>query len=398
MTKIISSINVLAMSNFEILSLVITIVCLVSFSLVFTILFRNYNLNAIKDINEGKDDIELIDDALLEEKKAKKKKNKILKIIGRVIYYTVYAFVFVFFAFSLTSRIMDNSMLLGDNGFVVIASGSMSKKHSANTYLDEYNLNNQIQTYDIIGITKYKSFDQVSKYDVIAFKSNDGRVIVHRIISLTTVDDDIHVVTRGDASSSSDNNNLYGDYLTFNDIIGYYNNTNIPLVGSFVIFLQSNSGIITIVSIGYCVLMFDYYRTKLDKAINKRTNMLIELINYDESTPELTNYFQQELVYKGYKYIFSEGEFIKKVTLDDKEVVEGSDETIFSKTQKNKDEEVEVQIKDVKTEKIEKLEEKIDDEEISFMDLIKSIRKKRKEKKLEKEQNENKEVNESSEN
>ena len=45
------------MSSFEILSLVVTFVCLFSFCIVFTILFRNYNLNAIKDVKEGKEDI-----------------------------------------------------------------------------------------------------------------------------------------------------------------------------------------------------------------------------------------------------------------------------------------------------------------------------------------------------
>lgn len=320
------------MSQFEILSLVITFVCLFSFCTVFTILFRNYNLTAIKGIKEGKEDIELIDSVLLEENKKKNKKSKALRIVGRVTYYTLYACIFLFFGFSLVSRILDNSMLINDSGLVVIASSSMSKKYKDNTYLDEFDLNDQIQMYDIIGVSRYKDIKDVKLYDIIAFKANDGRTIVHRIISLKETDDgNIEVETKGDSNASKDTNALYDTSLKYEDIIGYYNHVNIPLLGSFVIFLQSNSGIITIVSIGYCVFMFDFYRSKLEKAILERTNLLIELIDYDPNEKEVNNYFQQELIYKGYKYIFNEGNFIKKELINDEEIINESNDKIYSK-------------------------------------------------------------------
>ena len=370
------------MSKFEILSLIITIVCLTSFCIVFTILFRNYNLNAIKDVKQGKEDIELIDNVLLDEKKKKTKKTKTLKIIGRVTYYILYIIVFTFFSFSLVSRILDNSMLFNNSGFVVIASGSMSEKHQDNKYLFDNNLNDQIDTYDIIGISKYNKIEDVKLYDIIAFKDKTGRTIVHRIVSLkeNELANNIEIVTKGDASSTLDNYSLYDNYLNYEDIIGHYNHKKVPLIGSFVIFLQSNSGIITILSIGYCVVMFDFYRNKLEKAILERTNLLIELIDYDVSNPSLTNYFKQELVYRGYKYIFNEGNFIEKIKIDDSNIQSETENMMYSKLESNSHDSS-ILIKDITKDEIKKINEDSivfsnenqEEKEESIIDLIKKI-------------------------
>lgn len=363
------------MNQFEIFSLVVTLICLVSFSVVFTILFRNYNMNAIRDISEGKDDIDLIDDVLIQEKQKKNKKHKALKLFGRITYYILYAFVFIFFTFSLASRVLNNSMLFGNTGMVVIASGSMSTKHEKNTYLFQNSLDDQINTYDIIGITKYKDLKEVELYDIIAFKAKDGRIIVHRIISLEESENDLSIITRGDAQNVSDNGSLYDGALKYNDIIGYYNHTNIPLIGSFVIFLQSNSGIITIVAIGYCVLMFDYYRNKLDKAIVKRTNTLIELIDYDVDNPDVNNYFKQELIYKGYKYIFSKGDFIEKIELNDENIKAQSNDKMFSSiSDDGKDKIVNyISVKDIEEDKITKIDIQNDSNNETLDEVLKNI-------------------------
>ena len=52
------------MSKIEILSLIITLICVASFATVFTVLFRHYYKGMISDVKDGKLDIELIDNAL----------------------------------------------------------------------------------------------------------------------------------------------------------------------------------------------------------------------------------------------------------------------------------------------------------------------------------------------
>lgn len=314
----------LFIDSIEVISLVITIVCVVSFSAVFTILFRNYYKNNIEKINEGKDDIDLIDNAIYQDQKNKSKANKILRVTGKVASWVLLGVIIVFFGISLYGRFTDNAMVFGDRNVIVIGSDSMSVKDEGNKYLqsDDPRLNNQFLTYDIIGIQKYKAQEDVKLYDVVAYKANDGRTIVHRIISMNYDEEsnEIHYQTRGDKNKASDTNALYGDYLKYEDLIGFYNNFKIPALGIFVIFLQSNAGIITVLSVIYCFLMYDHFNSKYQKAIENRTDLLIDLLKYDVSKASsaeesgVTNNFKQTIIYQGNEYAFVNGEYVSKTT------------------------------------------------------------------------------------
>lgn len=269
------------MNNVEILSLVVTIICLVSFCLVFTFLFRHYYLSNINEIKEGKADKEVIEYNKERIEKNKKKSEKTKRIASRIASYAFLGLVVAFFGFSLYSRFFNNNLLFGDSGFIVISSGSMSERNSANDYLDEYNLNNQFDTYDIIGVTKYQSVEEINQYDVVAFYGEDDVIYVHRIIEIR---DDNTFVTRGDSNAISDTNRLYNGYLTYDKIIGKYNDARVPLLGVFIVFLQSNSGIITVLSVVYCLLMFDHYRNKYEESIESRIEYLDSVLKYDYSS------------------------------------------------------------------------------------------------------------------
>lgn len=299
------------MSPVEILSLVVTFICVGSFSIVFTVLFKSHYKNQIKEIKEGKLDIELIDNALYEDKIERSKTRKTLRIISKVISYTLLGVVVSAFGLSLFSRITGNLMPIGDQTMVVISTGSMSKKHEANTYLEANNLDNQIQSYDMVGIKKVDPSKDLKLYDVIAFKADDGRIIVHRIIEVVVNG----FLTRGDASKNDDAGVLYKTYLPYDRIVGQYTGVRIPLIGLFVIFLQSNSGIITVVCVVYCLLMFDHLRSKYENAIIERTNMLIDLIECDidsVKTEDIITSYNEVLIYQGQEYHFEAGKFIKK--------------------------------------------------------------------------------------
>ena len=201
-------------------------------------------------------------------------------------------------------------MPFGNTSLVVIASGSMSEKNEENTYLSS--LNNQFNTYDIIGITKYDSQNDISLYDVVAFKNDEGITIVHRIIDIEEVNGEEVYITRGDANSVSDNGSQYDDYLHYENIIGYYNGTRIQSVGIFVVFLQSNAGIITIVAIAYCLIMFDYYSNKYDEAIKNRTDLLVNSLQYDLSNEENEARLikLENLIYKNKLVKFVDGKYL----------------------------------------------------------------------------------------
>ena len=244
------------MSAVEIITLFITILCLVSFCAVFTILFNHYYKSNIDSVSSGKEDIELIDNAIDEEKEKQSKSKKAWRLVGKFFSYVLLGAVFAFFVFSLASKIQNNTMLFGDSTLVVIASGSMSEKNN-NFVKDNPELNNQFDTYDIIGITKYQKQEEISLFDVVAYKNKKNITIVHRIVEIHTDEKtgEVSYLTQGDTNLYADNtsNSQYAGYLTYDKIIGKYDGRRIKGLGIFVIFLQSPAGIVTVLSVVYCL-------------------------------------------------------------------------------------------------------------------------------------------------
>lgn len=324
------------MTSVDIIVLVITLLCLISFCGVFTILFNHYYKSNINLINSGKEDIELIDNAIYEEKQSKKKFNKVIKIITKTGGYIILVIIVAIFSLSLVSKIKDEGIIFGNSTLMVIASDSMSKKNN-DIVSSNPKLNNQFNTYDIIGISKYTNQDEVNLYDIVAFKNKNNVTIVHRIVKINIDEETKQVtyLTQGDSNLYADNtsNSQYVGYLTYDKIIGKYNGTRIKGLGIFVIFLQSSAGVVTIISLVYCLIMYDYLSNKYKKAIVDRTNLLVDLIDYDLSKKEVDDIvtsYHETLIYKDQLYLFKDGKFLSKEK-NDLEYKKLNDHMIFIK-------------------------------------------------------------------
>lgn len=295
------------MSSIEILSLIVTIVALVSLSFVFTFLFRNYFRGIIEAVQSGEEDAELI----YEEAMGKREKTvaqKVLHYSGKVLSYLVLLLLVGVFTGSLVSRFMGTAMSIGGNIPLVIVSGSMSYKNDANQYLYTNHLDNQFQTYDVIVVNPTASPDDIELYDVIAFYSSEGTVVVHRVVEIVDTSEGKMFVTRGDANEASDDNALYGDYLPYQQVVGEYHGVRLPAVGAFVLFLQSGAGAVCVVSIVYCFAIFEFYRRKMDLAIEERTEKLLSFLTIDETDENADVNFTEVLTYKGKDYVLPNGE------------------------------------------------------------------------------------------
>ena len=295
------------MSSIEILSLIVTIVALVSLSFVFTFLFRNYFRGIIEAVQSGEEDAELI----YEEAMGKREKTvaqKILHYSGKALSYLILLLLVGVFTGSLVSRFMGTEMSIGGNIPLVIVSGSMSYKNDANQYLYANHLDDQFQTYDIIVVNPTASPDDIELYDVIAFYSSEGTVVVHRVVEIVDTSEGPMYVTRGDANDASDNNALYGDYLPYQQIVGEYHGVRVPAVGAFVLFLQSGAGVVCVISIVYCFAIFEFYRRKMDLAIEERTEKLLSFLTIDEADANADVNFTEVLTYKGKDYALPNGE------------------------------------------------------------------------------------------
>ena len=304
------------MSSTDIIALIVTIIGVASFATVVTILFRNYIRSAIKEINMGNRDIEIVDLMIYELDPAVIKKNKANNVAKNVIYYAFLAIIIPIFGLSLYSRIKNNVTKFGENFVMVVASGSMSMKNEANDYLISNNLNNQFATYDMIVLAGVKSASQLHKYDVIAYRNDKGINVIHRIIEIDYSEGEIRYTTRGDANSATDSY-----HPKMKDVIGKYTGKKIPGIGIFIMFFQSYAGIVTILSVVYCSFMISHFNKKLDTATDERRDMLATLFNVDEMgarDPELmTNIHASTIYFKGYAYeIASDG------TADKREMTE----------------------------------------------------------------------------
>ena len=317
------------MSSTDIIALIVTIIGVASFATVVTILFRNYIRSAIKEIQTGHRDIEIVDLMIYELDPAVIKRKKTTEVAKNVVYYAFLAIIIPIFGLSLYSRIKNNVTKFGDNFVMVVASGSMSMKNEANDYLITNNLNNQFATYDMIVLAGVKSTSQLHQYDVIAYRNDKGINVIHRIINIDYTEGEVRYTTRGDSNSATDS---YRPKIS--DVIGKYTGKKIPGIGIFIMFFQSYAGIVTILSVVYCSFMISHFNKKLDTATDERKEFMMTLFNVEEmgaKDPELmTDIHTSTIYFKGYAYtITSDGKADKReMNEKEKELYEVSEEPL----------------------------------------------------------------------
>lgn len=297
------------MDSLEIISLIVTFVGVASFSAIFTILYVSYSNATIREINTGIKDVEIIHEVIYERQEKVKKRKEAVKIVKDVAFYLTLLIVVPIFIFSVINKITKNTTMIGDSGIIVVASGSMSEQNKANDYIFKYNLNNQFDTYDIITISKVKKKSDIKPFDVIAFVNDEGTTIIHRVREIRYEADGMHYVTRGDSNDKDD------EYKpVFEDIVGVYTGQRMKGFGAFVIFFQSYAGIITVISIVYCMIMIDRISNKINKVQTERAKLLESVIDYSEekNTDNFKIKISNVIYFKGFAYFFNSKGFIKK--------------------------------------------------------------------------------------
>ena len=297
------------MTTIEVISLIVTSIGVISFAIVFTVLYSTYTSTSVDDITTGKKDIEVLEEHFYEQQPKVQKRRKVSGFFKSLGFYLSMLIFIPAFVFSLVNRFQGNTTMINNKGIMVVSSPSMSKKHSSNDYLITNELNNQFDKYDIIILDKVKSEADIKQFDVIAFRNNKGINIIHRVKEIKVVDGITKYVTRGDANNTTDSYEP-----TFKDIIGKYTNNRVKTVGIFVIFFQSYSGIITIAAVIYCLFMFDKLNNKLQDAQENRLNLLLESIEFDsdEDGSNITSSFTQELIYKDKVFVFKDNKLVEK--------------------------------------------------------------------------------------
>lgn len=319
------------MTRTEIITLVVTFIGVLSFATIITMLYSNYISSAIKDIRLGNQDADFLYDLIKESKVKIQKRRKIISIIKNCMYCIFLVIIIPVITFAVISKVNGDVMMIGDSSVIVVASGSMSEKNNSNNYLFTENLDNQFQTYDIIVINRVNNDSDLKKYDVISFVNDKGVNVIHRIIDFEYQNGERVYVTRGDANNATDKYKP-----SFDDVIGRYLGKRVPLVGMFVLFFQSGSGIITVIAVIYCLLVIDYLSKKMNKESEKRLEILSSVFNVEEMEDkdiELMKIGHVEyILYNDFMYRFDENGVIDKKEVNENyedkkilEIVENSD-------------------------------------------------------------------------
>lgn len=313
------------MTSVEIISLVVTAMGVCSFSAIFTILYRNYTAASIKEVVNGKLDVDLIDECIYNSQKNTIRRREIFKTIKTALFYVVlFVFVPVLF-FSVLSKFNGDVVMIGGKSIMVVASGSMSEKHKDNTYLTSLSLDNQFNTYDIILLNQVNKPSELDVYDVIAFVNDEGVNIIHRIRAKEIVNGEIRYVTRGDSNNSDDKYKP-----KFDDVIGVYADKKIDSLGIFIVFFQSYGGMVTIGALVYCLIMIDSLNKKLQAVQDDRLEKLRSAFDFETLTnaKEMKTEFTERIYYKGYAYLFNEQGFVDKQEIPQEELTEQSENTL----------------------------------------------------------------------
>ena len=301
------------MNSFEFIAPLITGVGMASFAVIFTLLYRTYANSAIAEYESGQCDVDLIEETIVNNRKEAKSSRKIWKKVKNILFAALIIMLIPFLLFAVYSKITNGVAMIGGKGVIAVASGSMSQKNAENAYLA--NINNQFNTYDMITLEKVDSPADLQIYDVIAFVNDKGVNVIHRIVGFQNTPEGLRYVTRGDSNNADD------DYKpSFNDVLGEYTGGRVPYVGVFAMFLQSYSGIITVIAVIYCLFMIEIIGNKIYLSREKRLNFLLESIDFKTETSAdggVDSKFIETVYFQNYIYTFDENGLISQTPMDE---------------------------------------------------------------------------------
>ena len=326
------------MSNLEIVGIIVSIFGVGCFAAVFTILYVTYSNSLISEYKSGKKDIELIDESIYDNLSKVKNRREFIQAIKSGGFYGLMIIMIPFFVLSLVNKFTGNVTMIADRGLIVVATGSMSERNPANEYIITNDLDNQFDAYSIIVIEKVENESELRLYDVISFVNDKGINVIHRIIGFSINEEGkLAYETRGDSNNASD-----AYHPTIDDVQGKYVGKKIPMIGVFVLFMQSSIGIITVASLIYCLLMIDHFTNKILKAQNERLDHLSQAIDYQTETElgTMKANFTETIYYKGISYTFNEEGFIDKEEIIDEDILEKSSSSIIQVVENNDTKEI----------------------------------------------------------
>ncbi|MBO5067678.1 MAG: hypothetical protein J6C62_04685 [Clostridia bacterium] len=203
------------------------------------------------------------DEKIIKEYNKNRNRKKWKKICEKTFTGFLCAVFVIFFSCAFYLNVSQNSYHEDVPNFKVVQTASMAKKHPKNVYLYTNNLNNQIDTFDLIFVYKLPSEDSLKLYDVVVYEV-DGILLVHRIVKIeernATHPEERWFMCQGDAVESPDR-----FPVKYSQMRGIYRGENVPFIGSFIMFMQSPAGWLCLLLIIVAIISLPIIEKKLEK-------------------------------------------------------------------------------------------------------------------------------------
>lgn len=197
----------------------------------------------------------------------KRKNGCIPVILDRAVSIVLCFVLFAVFAFSMYVNFSGACISDTIPTLSVVKSNSMAKKHEKNVYLFQNNLNDQFSTFDIILTYKLPPEDELELYDVVLYEI-EGTPVIHRIVGIEMPNekhDEYYFLLQGDAIENPDRFPVY-----YSQMRGIYRGQHIPMIGSFVAFMQSVAGYLCIILIVFGIVAIPLVEKKVNVAKYER--------------------------------------------------------------------------------------------------------------------------------
>ena len=195
-------------------------------------------------------------------------KSKALNIINLIILSLIWIALLAIVCSTLFITFTQDNMVGDIPMLKTVESGSMSKKHEYNTYLEENNLNDQFDTSDLVLIHKTPDIKDIELYDIILYKINDD-LVLHRVIYIEydAMDPELplNFLTQGDNVETFDE-----EPVMYEQIRGVYKGEKIHNLGYFVRFMRSSAGYICLILVAIVTIFLPIIEHKLDKTKEAR--------------------------------------------------------------------------------------------------------------------------------
>ena len=268
------------MKGFELYSFIL---CLIVFLLlvgVFAILIGHIVKTTIKLIKHGIEDERILKE--YNQSLNKTKKSKLADLLSSAFSAVVSLFFVGIFAFSFYLNNCEKVPVNDMPVLKVVQSGSMSRKHEDNEYLNYYKLNDQFDIYDIVLVYSLPDEKDLKLYDIVVYEKND-ELIIHRIVGIEEPNEkhpnERYFLLQGDAIKYPDS-----FPVKYEQMQAIYRGEKIKFVGSFIVFLQSPIGWLCLVLIFANLFVSPiitkkisaYEKERLDIMLKEKEEQIIE--------------------------------------------------------------------------------------------------------------------------